>query len=431
MLTRRDVLHQGLRAGAIASLPAAAARALAGWQASPQQAAQQKSKPDEMTLNTSQQREHFPPPDFGPSPTKLPPESKAVAGSGSLKAHAQRHGIIAGSAVVVRLLGEDKVLGELISDQFGMLVPEGELKWVALRPAQDQFDFTQSDALFQFAAKHRMLVRGHTLVWHNSVPKWLEQNAASLDVRKLLVEHIQTVVGRYRGRVHSWDVVNEAILPKDGQADGLRKSFWFDSIGPDYLELAYRTARATDPQAKLTYNDYGVETDSADDTERRKVILALLRSMQQKKIPLDAVGIQSHIKAASPNKIGNDLAEYINAIQAMGLEVYLTELDVNEDDITSDEVSVRDAGVADTYRNFLKVALANPAVKMMLTWGCSDRRTWLNDGPTHHRKQPNRPQRSLPFDPQYRPTPAFFAMRDCFDGAPNRSLTSSRRSETI
>lgn len=218
-------------------------------------------------------------------------------------------------------------------------------------------------------------------------------------------------------------------MPKDGQPNGLRKSFWYDAIGPDYIELAYRTARAADPYARLTYNDYGVESDSAEDTERRKAILALLRSMQQREIPLDVVGIQSHIRAASSQTIGHGLREYIAAIQAMGLEVYLTELDVNEDDIANANIAARDALVAYAYQDFRYVALANLAVKMMLTWGVSDRRTWLNDGPTHHRKQPERRQRSLPFDPQYRPTPAFFAIRKCFDQMPSRHPTSHTRLE--
>ena len=107
-------------------------------------------------------------------------------------------------------------------------------------------------------------------------------------------------MGRYRGRVHSWDVVNEAILPADGQPDGLRKSFWYDTIGPDYIELAYHAAREADPHVKLCYNDYGVEYSSDEDAERRKNILELLRRLQRDKVPLDAVGIQAHINAASP-----------------------------------------------------------------------------------------------------------------------------------
>ena len=415
MLTRRTALTRTLQA-ALATHPLATLLA--------QQTTGTPQHQDEMGLNTSQQQQHFPPPDFGPSPTELPVETRNLAGHASLRDHARKYGLIAGAAISSKLLAQDPILGQLVAQQFGILVPEGELKWVALRPAQDRFDFSGPDQLFAFAAKHHMLVRGHTLVWHNSVPQWLTQPSATANARQLLVEHIQTVMSRYRGRVHSWDVVNEAILPKDAQPGALRKSFWYDNVGPDYIDLAFHTARAADPHAKLTYNDYGVETSSAEHTERRRLILDLLRSMQQRKVPLDAVGIQSHIKAAQPDTFGSGLAEYIAAIQSMGLEIYLTELDVNEDDIASNDPATRDAEVAKTYAAFLEVALANPAVKLMLTWGVTNRRTWLNDGPTHHRKQPNRPQRSLPFDPQYRPTPAFFAIRDTLDHAPKRKPTT-------
>jgi len=407
MATRREILTGGLKIGA--------AVALSQIGIAPDLLAQAPAQPDEMRRNSAPQRAVFPQPDFGPAPKTLPKEALAVAGKASLKAHAARTGLISGAAVVVHSLSIDPALAELIVDQSAILVPEGELKWRALRPAQDKFDFTQPDALFDFASKHHLLVRGHTLAWHNSVPDWLTAAPKTLDVRKLFVEHIRTVMGRYRGRVQSWDVVNEAILPKDGMPGGLRKSFWYERVGADYVDLAYRTAREADPKAKLTYNDYGVEYDNAEDEERRRAILELLRGMQARKVPLDAVGIQSHIKAASPSTVGKGLADYIEAIRAMGLEVYLTELDVNEDDIVPNAVAERDRIVAQTYKDFLDVALASPAVKLVLTWGISDRRTWLNDGPTHHRKQPNRPQRSLLFDPEYRPAPAFFAMRDSFD----------------
>jgi endo-1,4-beta-xylanase len=317
----------------------------------------------------------------------------------------------------VPALENDPAMQQLIEDQYAILVPGSALKWRALRPGPGpgQFDFSLSDWLFSFAKKHNILMRGHTLVWHNSVPDWLQNNPGQYDVRKLMVEHIRTVVGRYRGRVQSWDVVNEAILPKDGEPHGLRKSFWYEHVGPDYIELAYRTAHEADPHAKLTYNDYGVEYDSDEDAERRSYILALVRRLQAENVPLQAVGIQSHIKAASPYAIGPGLTDYMENIRSMGLEIYLTELDANEDDLPYNDVAKRDRTVADTYAQFLGVALANPAVKMVLTWGVSDRRTWLNDGPTHHRKQPNRPQRSLPFDSDYRPTDSFFAIRDSFD----------------
>lgn len=406
MPTRRTVLTQGLQAGAALALGGFATRCLS-QQTPPAHA-------DEMTINSAPHAQ-LAAPALPPPPASLPPEAVAVSGANSLQAHARSHGMVAGAAIVVRALQSDPAMQQLIAEQYGIVVPEGELKWRALRPAQDRFDFTESDAFFAFAKAHGLQVRAHTMVWHNSVPDWLQNSPKELDVRQLLVDHIQTVARRYSGRVHSWDVVNEAILPADGREDGLRKSFWFDRIGPDYIELAFRTAHEADPHAKLTYNDYGVEYDNPDETVRRAAILSLLRRLQQRGVPLHAVGIQAHIKAGSPSSIGKGLAEYIESVRLMGLEVYLTELDVNEDDLLFEDVARRDHEVANTYRSLLSVALANPAVKSVLTWGVSDRRTWLNDGPTHQRKQPNRPQRSLPFDRDYRPKETFFAMRDCID----------------
>jgi endo-1,4-beta-xylanase len=407
MLSRRKILTQGLQTSF--------AIALAGvTDFCPAQQAPSASHPDEMTVNSAPHQQNAPKPSEAP-PATLPSEAEAVRGRHSLQAHAHKHGMLTGAAVVVQALNADPALQRLIAEQYGIVVPEAELKWRALRPSRDQFDFTHSDALFDFAKANHLQVRGHTLVWHNSVPDWLASEPAESDVRQLLIDHIHSVVGHYRGRVHSWDVVNEAILPSDGQEGSLRKSFWYDRVGPDYLEVAFRAAREADPHVRLTYNDYGIEHDSPDETTRRAAVLALLQRLQQHNVPLDAVGIQSHIKAGSPFPIGKGLADFIESAHQTGLEVYLTEMDVNEDDLPFDDVKQRDEAIARTYRDYLHVALANPAVKAMLTWGVSDRRTWLNDGPTHHRKQPNRPQRSLPFDRDYRPKDAFFAIRDSFD----------------
>jgi endo-1,4-beta-xylanase len=348
-------------------------------------------------------------------PPVLPASFHDVSGSRSLRAHARRHGLIFGSAVIIHNVQNDPDFAELISEQCGIVVPTSELKWIALRPAPDRYDFSRPDFLLAFAQQHHMLMRGHTLCWHESVPDWIRTPENRPKTRQFFIDHITTVCKHYAGHLQSWDVVNEAILPSDGQPGGLRKSFWYEQMGPEYIDLAFRTARAADPHAKLTYNDYGVEYDNDTSAERRRLILELLRGMQKRGVPLDAVGIQSHVKAAQPDKFGKGLADYIEAIRQMGLEVYLTEMDVNEDDIATDDPVKRDAIIAQTYTDYLGVALANPAVKLVLTWDLSDRFTWLNSGPTHHRKQPNRPQRSLPFDRDYRPKDAFFAIRDSFD----------------
>jgi endo-1,4-beta-xylanase len=262
-----------------------------------------------------------------------------------------------------------------------------------------------------------MKIRGHNFVWHEAIPDWFIKVATPSNAKQYLVDHIRTVANRYRGRIHSWDVVNEAILPTDGRPDALRKSLWLKLLGPEYIEIAFRTARAADPHALLTYNDYGVEYDTQEDETRRVAILKLLRGMQAKGVPLHAVGIQSHIKAGNPASIGKGLREYMASVREMGLQIFITELDVNEDDLPYNDVARRDHAIAETYRSYMDVVLSEPAVKAVLTWGVTDRHTWLNDGPTHRRKQPNRPQRSLPFDDNYLPTEAFFALRDSFDNS--------------
>src|SRR5260370_202877 len=143
--------------------------------------------------------------------------------------------------------------------------------------------------------------------------------------------------------------------------------------------------------------------------------MSIAHGLKRRLVPVDAIGIQVHRKGTLTGSKGKGLSKFMDSIRQMGLQIFLTELDVNEDDIKSDDVALRDAEIAKTYRQFLDVALANPAVKLVLTWDISDRFTWLNDGPTHHRKQPDRPQRALPFDSNYRPKEGFFAMGDTYD----------------
>ena len=289
------------------------------------------------------------------------------------------------------------------------------MKWKALRPAPDKYSFADGDTLVAFAERHNIQVRGHNFVWHEALPDWFRSSVTKENARQYLVDHIMTVGTHYRGKMQSWDVVNEAVLPKDDRSDGLRKSPWMNLLGSDYIDIAFRTARQADPHALLTYNEYGLKYDNDEDEERRAFTLKLLRRMKAANVPLDAVGIQSHIKAGQPSTFGSGLRNFMASVREMGLQIYITELDVNEDDLPYDDVARRDDAIAELYRQYLSEVLAEPAVKAVLTWGVSDSHTWLNNGPTHKRKQPNRPQRSLPFDNDYRPTESFFAIRDSFD----------------
>ena len=342
-----------------------------------------------------------------------------ITGSQSLKAQAHKRGLLVGCAVGAANLHEPDFTQVLI-DQYSLVVPENALKFGPLRPSPTEYNFADADALVNFAHDHEIKVRGHNFVWHEQLPTWFDATVTKENAKQILTTHIQTVASRYKGKIQSWDVVNEAINPPDGRPDSLRKSPWLQLIGPEYLELAYRTARQADPHAKLTYNEYGIENEGEADQTKRAATLDLLKRLKAANVPIDALGIQSHISAGSGQTWGKGLRDLIGQAQSMGLEVYLTELDVNDDAVPGDDTAARDQIVAAVYRDYLAVALENKAVKSVLTWGLTDKRTWLNGIKSHREKLPNRPQRPLPFDPDYKPAPAFFALRDALAHAPHR-----------
>jgi endo-1,4-beta-xylanase len=266
-------------------------------------------------------------------------------------------------------------------------VPENCLKWNILRPSAESYNFVDADSLVAFAETHKMKVRGHNFVWHEALPGWFAGTVNKDNAKKILVDHIHTVGGRYKGKMHSWDVVNEAIWIPDGRPDGLRSSSpWFQLLGQEYIDLAFRTAREADPSALLTYNDYGIEYDNDEGRKKRAAVLALLRRMKADKVPLDALGVQSHLHAISKDGFGKGVRELIDGAKTLELQVFITELDVNDDAVATDDVAERDKIVAGVYRSYLTAALDGPEVKAVLTWGASDKNTWLNHG-TKFRKQ--------------------------------------------
>ena len=342
-----------------------------------------------------------------------------ISGKGSLKQHGKKHGIFAGCAVGARQL-HDNTFTALVAGQYDMVVCENAMKFGPISPKPGAYNWTDADALVNFAEAHKMKVRGHNFVWHAQLPSWFKATATKDNAKQIMVDHIRALGGRYKGKIHSWDVVNEAINVEDGMPGGLRKSPWYELIGPGYLELAYKTAREVDPKAKLTYNEYGIENDSEGDAKKRAATLALLKRFKANGTPIDALGIQSHIHAGPGQTYGKGLRELIAGAQELGLEVYLTELDVNDDGVQDDDPAVRDRAVADVYRDYLGIALDNKAVKAVLTWGVTDRDTWLNGLKEHREKKPNRRERPLPFDDNFKPAAAFFPIRDAFDKAPKR-----------
>jgi endo-1,4-beta-xylanase len=344
---------------------------------------------------------------------------ESVTGAASLGAHGAAHGLLYGCAVNMSALGADAAYAALVREQCRIVVAENAMKWGALRPSAEGFNFDQADALVAFAEANRMKIRGHNLVWHQGNPKWLEATATKENARDLLVTHIGTVAGRYAGRMHSWDVVNEAIHVEDGRADGLRNSPWLRMIGEDYIELAFKTAREADPQALLTYNEYGLEPETRAGEQKREAVIEMLRRMVARRVPVDAVGVQSHIAAAvtaggnqsAASQVGAGLMRFIAAVRELGLQVFITEMDVNDRALAADGPG-RDAAVGAAYRQYLERVLGDPAVRAVLTWGITDRYTWLGH---EEGRADGKAERPLPFDAAGHAKAAFFAVREAFD----------------
>jgi len=341
----------------------------------------------------------------------VPPDLPTIREAGASR------NLLAGCAVNVPLLRRDPMYANLIKQQAGIVVAESAMKFGPLRPTPDQFFFDNADYLFTFAEANGMKVRGHNFVWHRQLPRWFASYVTPQNAESVLVNHIMTVGTRYAGRVQSWDVVNEAIQISDNQPGGLRNSPWYKLLGPSYIDLAYRTARRADPSALLCYNDYDIESESSEQAAKRAAVLNLVRGMKQRGTPIDAVGIQSHIHAGTGEKYGPGLQQFMSEIQGMGLKILLTEMDVNDRALPAD-IATRDRAVADVYRDYLTLTLANTDVIALLTWGITDKYTWLNQEGARKDKLP---ERCLPFDADFHPVPAYVAEVEAIQHAPMRT----------
>ncbi|MBD1843618.1 endo-1,4-beta-xylanase [Cyanobacteria bacterium FACHB-63] len=340
----------------------------------------------------------------------------SVNGQMQLKQRAAAKGIIYGSASNYSPLKQDPQFAKLFAETCGILVPENSLKWGPLRPAPDRFDFTEADWMAQYAQQNKLLLRGHTLVWKHSNPDWLE-SVTSRTAEKVLTEHITTVVKRYAGRMHSWDVVNEAIggIPS-WRSDGLQTMPWLTTLDKDYIEIAFRAAAAADPRALLVYNDNSVEYDIPVHNRTRSAILELLQYLKSRKVPVQALGIQGHLDAAETRFNANKLRQFLKDVASLGLKILITELDVTDQNLPADQTA-RDRMVARAYEEYLSVVLDEPAVIGVITWGISDRYTWLNQS---NSRKDGLPVRVLPYSDTLTRKLAWNAIARAFDAAPKR-----------
>lgn len=337
-----------------------------------------------------------------------------AVGDASLRQRADAKGLFVGAAIELPELA-DSGFSQQVLQECNILVAENDFKFGALRPSLDQFNFTQSDRLLGFARQHSIPMRGHTLVWHLSMPDWFEA-VNRRNAEQVLTRHIQTVVSRYRGQIHSWDVVNEAIEPSDGRGDRFRRTPWLELLGKDYIDLAFRVAAEADPDALLVYNELGLEANNSDARARRTAVLKLLERLKADGTPVQALGIQSHLVGHEDYTGFEHLHPFLSEVADLGLKILVTELDVSDQALPADP-GQRDRHIAQLYRDYLSVMLDEIATIAVLTWGLSDRYTWLSSFAPRSDGNAVRP---LPLDDQLNRKPAWNAIAQALDQAPVR-----------
>ncbi len=356
----------------------------------------------------------------------------AAAAPTGLQSLAGAKGLRLGSSFGWAAKGADRgsfanpAYAELLTRDCGLLVPENEMKWQALRPTPTSFAFAKFDAMMAWADANSLPVRGHNLLWHQ--PKWMPRWEETHDfgatpvraAEQLLVEHITTVCQRYGTRIRSYDVVNEAVNPKDASLYQTALSRALGGPEPT-LDLAFHTARRAAPHAQLVYNDY-MSWEPGNATHRAGV-LKLLEGFKARGVPVDAIGVQSHLVTqgvdarATITGLEGEWRRFLDAVTAMGYGLVVTELDVRDNNLPTD-IAVRDRAVADFTRGYLDVMLAYPKLHDVLLWGMTDRYSWIEGFEPRKDKARRRP---CPYDAGFKPKPMYAAIAGALAAAAPRS----------
>jgi endo-1,4-beta-xylanase len=340
------------------------------------------------------------------------PANEPDSAPGSLKTKAAKRGLLFGSGVSAAQIRDDAFAAAVVAD-CALIVPVVEMKWGVVERRKGALDFAAADAIVAFARDNGLEIRGHAAIWHQNIPAWLPTALAAADGEDVFERHIRDVLGHFGDAPTSWDVVNEAIEPKDGLPSALRNSIFYGTLGADYVTRAFRVARATLPHMPLYYNDFGLEYDFQ--SPKRAATLALLAVLRKQGL-IDGLGVQSHLKVG----LGFDakaFRRFIADVADLGLSILLTEFDVNDTRTPADE-STRDQMIADHAQRYLDVALDEKMVKGLVAWGLSDRYTWLNA--SQIARADGLSNRGQPLDAALARKPLWRAIAQALDGAPTR-----------
>lgn len=331
---------------------------------------------------------------------------------GALKVAAARGNRFFGSAARIDRIASDPRLRRAILRDCAYLTPEVDLKWGALEPRRGELFMQPADDLADFGRCHGIRLRGHTLLWHKSVPGWAVEQLTVQPDWEIIRRYFASVIPRFGDTIEQWDVVNEPI-ETGFRMDGLRPDIFLQAFGADYIARALHEARLFAPQAQLMINEFGLDYDIPVERDRRYLLLRLLEKLKRSGAPLDGLGVQGHLDLAKGPFDEKLFADFLRQVAALGLRIVITELDVKEADPHLPRAT-RERRVAEMTRRYLDVALAQPAVVGLTCWGLSDRYSWLQE------ERPGVPNRGLPYDQDFIATPMHAAIYDALRAAPPR-----------
>ncbi|QSB16832.1 endo-1,4-beta-xylanase [Natronosporangium hydrolyticum] len=316
--------------------------------------------------------------------------SDRAEASAPLRAHAAAIDRYIGTSIDPDPLADEPIYGTIVAREFNSITTGNTLKWDWTQPSPGQWNFGAADTFVDFAEQHDQLVRGHTLVWHNQTPGWV-QDLPSAQLRAAMESHIDAVVGRYEGRIGHWDVVNEPF-EEDGS---LRDSFWREGLGDGYIAEAFQLARQADPNAELYLNDYNVEGINAKSDAMYELVADLLAQG----VPIDGVGLQGHLILG---QVPSTLQQNIARFAALGVDVAITELDIRM------QLPVTPGQLEQQARDYAEVVDACLAVERcvgLTVWSFTDRHSWIPEFFPGEGA-------ALPWDEEYEPKPAYHAIHD-------------------
>ncbi|MDO3380824.1 endo-1,4-beta-xylanase [Gilvimarinus algae] len=321
-----------------------------------------------------------------------------------------------------RLTNPPAGFNELVAREFNAMTMENDMKWERLHPEPNRWVWDYADQFMAFGEKHGMFMVGHVLVWHSQTPSWVFNDADGKPLSRdallaRMKDHIDTVAGRYKGRIHAWDVVNEAV----DEDKGWRKSAWFNQIGPDFVDHAFRYARAAAPEAHLMYNDYNMHNPG-----KRQFVVDMIKRFKNTGVPIDGVGMQGHVGLGYPEI--QEFEKSIEAYAAAGVAVHITELDLDVLPVAWDHIGAEisdsfeysdelnpyadglpaevEEQLAERYAQWFKLFLKHrDKIARVTFWGTGDSESWKNDFPVRGRT--NYP---LLFDRDYQRKPAYDAV---------------------